>query len=73
MGAEGNLSYSPADGVVHPLGPDDVETLDGFQTKYIAINGKTPGPTIEVPLGAEVSYTHVNIPGNHKTVYINLI
>lgn len=30
-------------------------TLDGALTKYIAVNGQFPGPTIEVPFGAEVS------------------
>lgn len=52
MGDTGVLTYD--DGTVHTIDPADVITLDGFQTKYIAVNGQFPGPTIEVPLGAEV-------------------
>ena len=50
----GQLSYSP-NGTKILLNPSDVNTLDGVQAKYIAINGQIPGPTIEVPLGATVS------------------
>lgn len=57
MAEDGSLSYSP-NGTTIALDPKDVNTLDGFQTKYIAINGQMPGPTIEVPLGATVSIIH---------------
>ena len=48
------MTYNP-NGTDIRLDPADLVTLDGVQTKYIAINGQFPGPTIEVPLGAEVS------------------
>ncbi|XP_067947625.1 uncharacterized protein [Watersipora subatra] len=49
----GHLFASP-NGTKRLLQPKDVATLDGYQTKYIAINGQMPGPTIEVPIGATV-------------------
>ncbi|KAF6033174.1 hypothetical protein EB796_008520 [Bugula neritina] len=54
----GELFYNP-NGTDIKLSSRDVNTLDGIQAKYIAINGEFPGPTLEVPLGATV-YVHVH-------------
>ncbi|XP_067945827.1 uncharacterized protein [Watersipora subatra] len=51
---KGGHLYASLNGTRTLLEPANVVTLDGFQTKYIAINGQIPGPTIEVPLGATV-------------------
>lgn len=63
----GRLFYTPEDGMLRLLQPADVVTLDGVQTKYIAINGQIPGPTIEVPLGSEVcSRVHSILPHSYQ-------
>ena len=42
------------DWIGQKVSSDDVITVDGFQRHVITVNGKFPGPTIEVMQGAQV-------------------
>ena len=56
-----NSTFRPgnADPIGRSVPPLDVITLDGVRRKVYTINGKFPGPTIEVTEGSKVSaYKH---------------